>query len=107
MVQVAQLVRVPDCESGGCGFESRLIPTLVDFVLFYYLSKKDKWQEKYKTTNLLSGKYYIGMHSTNDLEDGYINSQFGTCWITIKGSSKKKKEELEIYVKQGWNKGRK
>jgi len=28
----------------------------------------------YKTTNLLSGKYYIGMHSTDSLEDGYLGS---------------------------------
>jgi hypothetical protein len=28
----------------------------------------------YKTTNLKNGKYYIGMHSTSDLNDGYIGS---------------------------------
>lgn len=26
----------------------------------------------YKTTNLINGKTYIGVHSTNDLDDGYI-----------------------------------
>ena len=36
--------------------------------------KEKKYHFKYKTTNLLSGKYYIGMHSTDNIEDGYLGS---------------------------------
>jgi hypothetical protein len=39
---------------------------------------------------------------------GEKNSQYGTCWITKDGTNKKiKKEELEIYLNEGWVKGRK
>lgn len=30
----------------------------------------------YKTTNQINGKYYVGMHSTDDLNDGYIGSGY-------------------------------
>ncbi len=33
-----------------------------------------KYNFIYKTTDLLTGKYYLGMHSTNDLNDGYMGS---------------------------------
>jgi hypothetical protein len=35
---------------------------------------KKKYHYIYKTTCNLNGKYYIGMHSTSNLEDGYIGS---------------------------------
>lgn len=40
-------------------------------------------------------------------QQGEKNSQYGTCWITKEGENKKiKKEELEIFIQQGWKKGR-
>jgi hypothetical protein len=45
----------------------------------YLMAKKEygtrkKYHFIYKTTNLLSGRYYIGMHSTDNLNDGYLGS---------------------------------
>ncbi len=36
--------------------------------------KERKYFFIYKTTNLLNGKYYIGMHTTSNLKDGYLGS---------------------------------
>jgi len=36
--------------------------------------KAKKYHFIYKTTNTLTGRYYIGMHSTDNLEDGYLGS---------------------------------
>jgi group I intron endonuclease len=36
--------------------------------------KEKKYHFIYKTTSLITGKYYIGMHSTNNLNDGYLGS---------------------------------
>jgi len=36
--------------------------------------KQKKYHYIYKTTNILNYKFYIGMHSTDDLDDGYVGS---------------------------------
>ena len=35
---------------------------------------KYKYHYLYKTTNLINNKFYVGMHSTSNLEDGYLGS---------------------------------
>ena len=52
------------------------------------MDKQDRAARKkhhiiYKTTCLLTGKYYIGMHSTDDLNDGYMGSG-KKLWQSIK-----------------------
>lgn len=37
-------------------------------------SKNKKYHYTYKTTNLKNGRYYLGMHSTNRIDDGYLGS---------------------------------
>jgi len=36
--------------------------------------KEKEYHYIYKTTNLKNGKYYVGMHSTDNIEDGYMGS---------------------------------
>jgi hypothetical protein len=38
------------------------------------IKKNKKYHYTYKTTNLINGRYYLGMHSTNRLDDGYLGS---------------------------------
>lgn len=37
-------------------------------------NKLKKYHFVYKTVNLVNGKYYIGVHSTSNLKDGYLGS---------------------------------
>lgn len=65
---------------------------------FYDWNGKTHSEEaKQKMSETMKGKY-----------DGKNNPSYGTCWITKDGTNKKiKKEELETFLSQGWEKGRK
>ncbi len=56
-----------------------------------YLTARKKYHVIYKTTCLITGKYYLGMHSTNNLNDGYIGSG-KQLWRSIK------KHDIENHV---------
>ena len=51
----------------------------------------------YKTTCKMTGRYYIGMHSTSNLEDGYIGSG-KRLWLSIRkyGRENHEREILEF-----------
>lgn len=49
--------------------------------------RNHKYHYIYKTTCKVTGKYYIGMHSTSNLEDGYIGSG-QRLWKSIKKHGK-------------------
>lgn len=38
------------------------------------IKENKKYHFTYRTTNLINGRYYLGMHSTNRLDDGYLGS---------------------------------
>ena len=50
-----------------------------------------KYYYIYKTTNLINGKYYYGMHCTDNLTDGYM------------GSGVRLKRSFEKYGKENFN----
>lgn len=59
--------------------------------------QEKKYHYIYKTTCLITGRYYIGMHSTDNLDDGYIGSG-KRLWFSINyhGKENHVKEILEF-----------
>ena len=59
--------------------------------------KQKQYHYIYKTTNVLTNKFYVGMHSTDNLEDGYIGSG-KRLWYSIRkyGKENHKCEILEF-----------
>ena len=57
-----------------------------------------KYHYLYKTTNLKNGKFYVGIHSTNDLNDGYLGSgKYLRNSIYKYGEENFKREILEFF----------
>lgn len=59
--------------------------------------KQKKYHYIYKTTCQVTGKFYVGMHSTDDLDDGYLGSGKILGYSRAKhGDENHKKEILEF-----------
>jgi len=60
--------------------------------------KQKKYHYLYKTTNLINGKFYVGMHSTDNLNDGYLGSGKRLRYSISKyGKDNFKIEHLEFF----------
>lgn len=72
--------------------------------------KHRKSLEKARISALSDESKLKRIHSLSKInhQQGSKNSQFGTCWITNGSENKKiKKEDLYLWIEQGYNKGRK
>lgn len=60
--------------------------------------KQKKYHYIYKTTNNVTGKYYFGMHSTDNLEDSYLGSGRRLRYSINKYGKENHKKEILEYV---------
>ena len=61
------------------------------------LQKERKYHYIYKTTCIITGKYYVGMHSSDSLNDNYLGSgKLLNFSIRKYGNKNHKREILEI-----------
>lgn len=123
---------IPKCLGGNDKKENLVKLTAREHFLCHYCLTKiyEGKQEYYKMLNAFmmmkpqSGsnkwKRYLNSRLYESLKNEYSklkskeqtgkgNSQFGTCWIKnfeLKQSIKIKKEELQKYISEGWQKGR-
>ncbi len=80
---------------------------------------KERWRDSDYRVKMLDKISWVNRKHSDETKEkiseimkgtgtGEANSQYGTCWITKDGLNKKiKKEDLEIYITNGWIKGRK
>lgn len=102
---VMKQVDMPDSKSGvrkTCGFDSHrgYFLTFLYFVVYlYYMARKQKTIHYiYKTTCLVTSRYYIGMHSTCNIDDGYMGSGKRLRYSIQKhGVDNHKKEIIEFF----------
>lgn len=108
--------------------DSRYLSGELKFVCCNYVTVKDTLGNYYRVSKddprylsgELKGTFYGRKHKDETKEKlrkslkeiqhqkGEKNSQYGTCWIHNDKENKKiKKDELEFYLSEGWNKGRK
>jgi len=62
------------------------------------MSKQKKYYFIYKTTNVLTGRYYYGMHSTYNLDDGYLGSGKRLRYSIRKYGEENHKREIIEFV---------
>lgn len=61
-------------------------------------AQRRKYHFIYKTTCLITNRYYCGMHSTDNLDDGYLGSGKRLCYSINKHGKENHKREILEYL---------